>query len=54
MHSGKVELDRKCGTDPFPAFEADVAVVIQNDVLCISQAETGPPGLAGKIGFKDL
>ena len=47
--SGKIELNGEGCSHPFFALETDVAVMVEDDVLGIGQAQSGAFGLAGKI-----
>src|SRR5262249_6187655 len=53
MGSGEIQLNGEGCAFAFFAFEGDLSVVVQYNVLGVGQPQTGSPWFVGKIGFED-
>src|SRR6185312_4280134 len=51
--SGEIQLNGEGSPFTFFAFECDLAVVVENDILCVGQAQPGSFRFTGEIGFED-
>src|ERR1700743_438003 len=51
--SGEIKLNGEGGAFAFFAFEGDMAIMVQNDILRIGQAQAGSFCFTGKIGLED-